>query len=119
MKKSKLTITTAVAGALAVSVAGCGQPSYQSSGPDWSKRSACVDKRTNKRIADRFCRGGGTGHYGMYYFNRGQTIPAYGSTVRRGAGSYNRSTVARSYPKSNVSRGIAGSSARSYGSASS
>lgn len=111
--KRNLTITTAVAAALATSVAGCGQPSYDRG----YSSAACVDKKTQKRVLDRYCSGGNrSGGYGMYYFSRG-TAPRYGSTVR--GGSYSRpAPVAKSY-SSSISRGGFGSSAKSFGSFSS
>jgi predicted small lipoprotein YifL len=125
MKKT-LNITTAVATALAVTVAGCGQPRtdyYDDDDDDKRRNAACVDKRTNKRVADSYCRGssgGGGGYYGMFFMNNGQRVPAYGSTIPRSYGTYNKPS-STSYTKSNstVQRGGFGSSASSYGSASS
>lgn len=120
MKKT-LNITTAVAAALSVTVAGCGAPAQDYDDDDdidWRKRSACVDKRSNKRVDEKYCRSGG-GYYGMFFFRNGQKVPAYGTSIPRSYGSYNKTSVMSSYPKSTVSRGGFGSSAKSYGSVSS
>lgn len=77
MKKSVLLV--AASAALVLTAAACGS----SVG---SSQAICVDRKTNQRIDDSWCRSD-SDHSGMgwFYLNNGQTAPAVGARTSGGS----------------------------------
>ncbi|MFB7455329.1 MULTISPECIES: hypothetical protein [unclassified Streptomyces] len=95
-RRRSIEVSVGAVGAVAMAIAlsGC------SSGPDY--QGTCVDKLTQKRVADSHCNPGGSGgagggaggtggkSYGWWYTPRGEKAPAVGQKVdlTKGGGSF-------------------------------
>jgi uncharacterized protein YgiB involved in biofilm formation len=123
--KAKLTITTAVAGALVLAGCNRAKDDWEGSATQFAKHDTqvCTDRSTGQRIEDSHCRkhgSGGAKFFAWYFLSRGAPMPYYGDKVA--GGSFARAP-GRSYfsapgstrmtRASAVSRGGFGSSARS------
>lgn len=115
--KAKLTITTAVAGALAM--AGCGRSNdeWEGSATQFARQDTqvCMDRSTGQRIEDGHCRSHGSSggkFFAWYYLTRGAAMPYYGDRVT--GGSFARAP-GRSYAYAPASTAMTRSAAISRG----
>lgn len=118
-KKFSLVATSAISTVLLM---GC-QSDYSNVDQFASRNTAvCVDKRTQRRIADDECRRGGhsSGGYGWYFINRGGAMPymndrPVGGSFTRPSGSYFTAPASTQVTRAAaIQRGGFGSTARSF-----
>lgn len=112
MRKKAFVLSTTIAAALAVSA--CQRNSYDDYDGYRAQRdtAVCVDRKTQRRMSDDYCRRGRTAGAGnafmWYYLGRNSTLPFHGDTVR--GGSFTRTAGATYFhapASTNVSRAVA------------